>query len=343
MLYLLRKNGAYTHWFLGLVCLAKAVADEEPERWHGHLVTSSGTPLTEDDLVELLPAVSRKHRVQVRQFVEACLERGLLRRESCANDPRMVRESCANHTRTDRESLANHSRIDRESSANVLRITTFTRWWRAPEKRAKPNTGAELPKAQQPQKAPPPKTDFPQADALQTDIQTDRQIPPTPQGEPAGGREGAISKLDQYQTINPDTFGDPIEDYPEDTSKDEKPASSDPSKLSSLLTCKQQKILRGRADQHLQQLSPGGLARGQQEALHRYLDTLPPQGWKDPPTRWAEYLCHWIQGAVAEVSTALAERKDHGIGNPAAVAIGRAKTLAAEKIAEARARTGKRG
>lgn len=343
MLHLLRTNGAFTFWFEGLVCLAKAVADEDPDRWHGHLVTPAGAPLTPDDLAGILPSVSRKHKLQVRQFVQVCLERGLLRYESVANPSRILSESAANPPRIPTESSVNPSVNPSESSVNVLFISGFGRWWRAPEKRGKASNGAELKPPPTPQKPAQTQTDFPQAAPLQTDIHTDRQIPPNPQGGPAGGSGGASKMLQTYRTCDPDTFGDPIDEIPEDTSKDGRLASTDQSKLSGHLTVKEQRILRGRADQLLQNLSPGGLARGQQMALHSYLETLPPPGWKDPPSRWSEYLYHFIKRAVSEVEETLAERKDHGIGNPSAVAIGRAKTLAAEKIAEARAKAGKRG
>lgn len=304
LLYLLRVNGGFTFWFEGLICVAKAVADEDPERWHGHLVTPAGNPLTEEDFARILPQYSRKHRELVTNFLRTCRERAL---------------------------------ITHEPDTNVLRINNFGRWWRAPEKRGKASSGEGLPKVSEQKKTPAAKTDFPQADALQTDKQTDRQIPPNPQGGPAAGPGGPSSMLNHYRSLDPDTVGDVIDDIPEDTSKDDLPASDDKGKLSGHLTRKQFSILRGRADQLLQQLSPGGLARGQQMALWGYLDTPPPPGWPDPPERWAEFLCHWIKASVSEVQKTIAERKDHGIGNPTAVAIGRAKTFAAEKIAEARA------
>lgn len=344
MLHLLQTDGGFTFWWEGLICLAKAVADEDPDRWHGHLVTAAGVPLTEEDFVRTLPYYKRKHRQLVGQFIQTCLDRGMLVREPITNHTRTNHEASTNQPRTNHEADTNRARTEHEPHANVLRINNFSRWWRAPEKRSKSSSGEGFPKVPEAPKTPPAKTDFPQAAALQTDKQTDGQTdPPNPQGGPAAGAGGASSMLNNYRSLDPDTFGDVIDDMPEDTSKDNLLASTDETKLSSLLTVKQQKVLRGRADQLLQNLSPGGLARGQQEALWRYLETLPPPGWKDPPTTWAEHLCHWIKSAVHEVQTALAERKDHGIGNPAAVAIGRAKALGAEKIAEARAKVGKRG
>lgn len=213
--------------------------------------------------------------------------------------------------------------LEWDSVRLCYKVTDWFRWFQEPKKTRQTSTQRVREHRQRVAGNATMKRD-------ETRLQTDRQTvqtnnPLTPKGEP-GGEDTFGDDLD---------FEDPVESSePTPSPEDEVPASSDPSKFSSMLNRRQFRALRSSANQQLQHLSPGGLAASQAQALYAFLETRPPERWPDPPGRWADHLHHFVVQGVEHVKEQLAGRKKHGIGSPVAVAIGKAKAFCAEFVAE---------
>lgn len=308
-----KENIGFPWLFTALVSIAKQAADVDPDAWQGHLVSPTGRALSEEELIDLLPRFPRAHEKTCREFFAAVRRLGLV----CAVS---LHECGATVTRPEHDAAQIAHEVGTKSAPIVLQISDWFRWWQRPEKPAKSSTErsrrrrARLSKEAMQRVACNDAT--PPTDSTDKTVQT---IPPNPP-------RGEVDFLDA-ETIDPDTL-------PPDPRGSE-PASDDPEKFSSMLTRDQASALRGRALREVvHKLSSGGLAQTQQVKLFGYLNTKPPSTWRESPGRWADHLLHFIVQGVAEIQDKLASKKNHGIGAPAAAAIGRAQALLAEFTAE---------
>lgn len=310
-----KENVGFPWLFTALVGIAKQAADVDPDAWQGHLVSPTGRALSEEELIDLLPRFPRAHEKTCREFFATVKRLGLV----CAVS---LHECGATVTRPQHDSAQIAHEVDTKCAEFVLQISDWFRWWQRPEKPVKSSTERSRRRrarlAQEAMQRDACNAATPPTYSTDNTVQT---IPPNPR---CGGGDGMDFLED---SIDPDqALPDP---------RASEPASDDPEKFSSMLTRAQASELRARALREVvYNLSPGGLAHAQQLKLFGYLNTRPPRNWREGPARWADHLLHFVVCGVTEIREKLASKKNHGIGAPAAAAIGRAQALLAEFSAE---------
>lgn len=308
-----QENPGFPWIFTALVAIAKAAADVDPDAWQGHLVTPSGRALSEAELSRLVPQFPRAHQKQMAEFFSLARGLGLI----CAV-PLHECDATATEPKHDGDKIAHE--VGTKSAQFVLQITDWFRWWQKPEKAAKSSTARSRRHREKKALAAAQRVACngatPPTDKTDITVQTDPPNPP--------GAEGDFLDAE---------FTDP-ESLPPDPRGQER-ASDDPTKFSSLLTREQALALRSKTLQEFQHLAAGGLARAQMIRVCGYLEAMPPVKWPHGPRRWADCLFHFATKAIKDVQHEMATKKNHGIGNPSAVAIGKAQTYCAEFQAEA--------
>lgn len=214
--------------------------------------------------------------------------------------------------------LESYGIIQHDSGRNCWQICDWFRWFYQSQK----SSTVRVRKWREARKQKQNET-LPQHHLKQDYTEPNRTIPtPLP---PQGERPAGI----QCPPEGPDPL-DPSEPINErEAELMQRPASTDPNKLSFFLTVEQQTKLRQRCSGALQSIDPVLGARARDKLFNEMLEVKPPAGYKFTPQHWATMIAQLVEQGVDEV-----RRSQTKVKYPADFALSIASRLLGEANSE---------